>query len=114
MRVFLIDFSSEQIWESQIGQIAGLEFHCEKLDGAQAYRDVALLEPDLILVNMAAKASHGKQSSQAILKRKKTAQIPIYFLDCPEAYVENCGALGQFLSSQEVPTDLEGFKSLVQ
>ncbi|QNR22881.1 hypothetical protein [Croceimicrobium hydrocarbonivorans] len=114
MRVFLIDFSSEQKWARQIDQIAGLEFHCENQDGAQAYRDVALLEPDLVLVNMAAKASHGKQSAQAILKRKKTAQIPFYFLDCPVDYVETCGALGQLLSSEELPRDLEGFRSLVQ
>lgn len=79
----------------------------ELADGAEAYRKTGTLKPDAVVINYAAKPSHGRMAADSIRKRKATAEIPLYFIDGEEEDNERVAHLGICLSSEEL-VDLLG------
>ena len=104
MQLFIIDWSKDkstpllECCRNSTHKIVGMELK----DGGEAYRKVAACNPDAIVVNYAAKPSHGRITAQEIRKRKATAQIPIYFIDGEEEDNEKVEHMGICLSSEEL------------
>ncbi len=100
MKVFVIDFSKES---SLLGICSqnGNVVESEQMDGALAYRKSAEFMPDIIVVNYAAKPSHGRLTAKKIKERKRTSAIPVYFVDGDEKEKLKIAAIGKAISSQD-------------
>jgi len=110
MKLFVIDWSKDATTplldlckQHPPHKVIGFEL----LDGAEAYRKTGILKPDAIVVNYAAKPSHGKQTADSIHKRKLTATIPIYFINGNEEDNELVSNIGICLSDEELKELLE-------
>lgn len=109
MKLFIIDWSKEQTtplidYCKKNATVVGTEL----TDGAEAYRKMATLKPDAVVVNYANKPLHGRQTADSIHKRKATSQIPIYFIDGAEDENEKAEHIGICLSQEELQELLEG------
>ncbi|MFT3793828.1 hypothetical protein [Flavobacterium sp.] len=71
-------------------------------DGGLAYKKAGEILPDQIFINYADKPSHGRQTAAAILQRKSTASIPIYFVDGSAEENEKALHLGHCISKEEI------------
>jgi response regulator RpfG family c-di-GMP phosphodiesterase len=92
MKIFVIDFATT----NNISEKLATKFlvFTEKKNGRNAYVQIAEIMPDIIVVNFNDKPSHGKQTAEAIKKRKKTSLIPIYFIDGKEKDIEKVRSIG--------------------
>jgi DNA-binding NarL/FixJ family response regulator len=99
MKIFVLDFSNT----NTISEILTTRFQVftEKKDGGNAYKQVAEIMPDIIAINYKDKPSHGRQTAEAIKKRKKTSQIPIYFIDGEENELKKIINIGLTTTSTE-------------
>ena len=104
MKLFIIDWTKDdtspllEYCKAKGHDIVGHELH----DGAEAYRKTALCKPDAIVINYAAKPSHGRMTAEPIFKRKMTAEIPIYFINGSEEDNEMAEHMGICLSEDEL------------
>jgi chemotaxis response regulator CheB len=108
MKLFIIDWTKELTtplidYCKRNADVVGIELK----DGAEAYRKTGLLKPDVIVINYANKPHHGRQTAESILKRKLTAQIPIYFIDGAEDENELAEHMGICFSQEELQDLLE-------
>lgn len=77
-------------------------FQVERNDGAKAYKEIGMSNPDLIIVNLAQKASHGIQTIEAVQKRKRTQSIPIYFVQCDQKLQVKVQQMGKIIPMEEL------------
>jgi hypothetical protein len=105
MKLFVIDWCTDAA-ASKLLTACAVPPHAiigfELKDGAEAYRKTALLKPDAIIINYAAKPLHGRMTADSIHKRKLTSEIPIYFINGEEEDNERVAHLGVCLSSEEL------------
>lgn len=96
MKTLVVDFSSQQ----------SLKDHFPKaiftIDGGRAYQLAGEILPEKIFINYADKPSHGRQTANAILQRKSTASIPIYFVGGSPIENEKVMNLGHCISTDEI------------
>jgi chemotaxis response regulator CheB len=103
MKLFVIDWTKEDRSDLVDTCIkAGHEVAHEYKDGGEAYRKISDFMPDLILVNYAVKPSHGRLTVEAIKKRKKTASIPVYFIDGTVPENEKVKSLGEIVGMDKI------------
>ncbi|PID59786.1 MAG: hypothetical protein CR986_04370 [Ignavibacteriae bacterium] len=101
IKTFVIDFSeSKRI--TNILTKSGCSVESEKTDGARAYKLIVELMPDLIFVNYKNKPSHGRQTAISVKQRKKTTQIPIYFVDGKQIENQKIKELGESIKFDEI------------
>jgi response regulator RpfG family c-di-GMP phosphodiesterase len=105
MKLLVIDWCADSATSTLLAScktpqhtIVGFELK----DGAEAYRKTGVLKPDAIIINYAAKPSHGRMTADSIHKRKLTSEIPIYFINGEEDDNERVSHLGVCLSSEEL------------
>lgn len=105
MKLFVIDWCTDAA-ASKLLAACNTPAHTiigyELKDGAEAYRKTALLKPDAIIINYAAKPLHGRTTADSIRKRKLTSEIPMYFINGEEEDNERVAHLGICLSSEEL------------
>lgn len=110
MKLFVIDWSKDtttpllDFCRQSVHKVSGFELS----DGGEAYRKTGINKPDAIVVNYAAKPSHGRMTANSIHKRKLTAQVPIYFINGNEEDNELVANIGICLSEEELKDLLEG------
>ncbi len=101
IKAFVIDFSeSNQITDYLTKNNCLVE--SENSDGARAYKLIGELMPDLIFINYNHKPSHGRQTAIAINKRKKTSQIPIYFINGTQVEIDKIKEMGKPIKFEEI------------
>ncbi len=100
MKVLVVDFSTSNLLLDALP--GGHEIVTEKTDGAQAYKLSGEFLPDKIFINYKDKPNHGRQTAISIKERKKTANIPIYFVDGEQAENEKVQHLGKCLTMNEL------------
>ncbi len=101
IKAFVIDFSaSNQITDYLTKNNCLVE--SENIDGARAYKLIGKLMPDLIFINYSDKPSHGRQTAIAINKRKKTTQIPIYFIGGTRVEIDKIKEIGKPIEFEEI------------
>lgn len=110
MKIYIIDFSTKQNWVPTFSP--GVVLRIENQDGAQAYKDVGTWLPDVILMNLETKPSHGLQTASAIHKRKSTAHIPIWFLHVPTSYLEKVEGLGEAMAMDTILQRIASLKKV--
>lgn len=100
MKIYIIDYSDRGSWMPVFPP--DTEWRIGNKDGGKAYAEVGHWLPDLILVNMETKPSHGFQTASAINKRKSTAQIPIWFVQTPASYLAKTEGLGDAIEIETI------------
>lgn len=100
MKIFVIDFSDTDHISDRFDK--RFQIFTEKKDGEIAYKQVGEIMPDKIFINYYDKPSHGRQTAQAIAKRKKTSNIPIYFVDGNKNDNEKIKHIGQPIKFDEI------------
>jgi hypothetical protein len=100
MIILVVDFSKEDRIVENLPP--GHEIVSEKMDGGRAYQLSGELLPDKIFINYKDRPSHGRQTAIAIKERKKTANIPIYFVDGEKMENEKVTYLGKCLTIKEL------------
>jgi chemotaxis response regulator CheB len=104
--LFIIDFSGNNRLATLFEGREDLQVYTEAEDGGRAYKLVGELLPDRVVVNMAAKPSHGLQTALSLKERKKTAAIPLFFVDVPEGYADRVAPLGNCVSMEALAQEL--------
>jgi chemotaxis response regulator CheB len=105
MKIFIIDFSnSTSISDNLVGRFDIFE---EKKDGGDAYKQVAQILPDVILINYKDKPSHGRQTALSIKERKTTSNIPIYFVGGEVTDIEKVKHIGKSITTSEIEDYLQ-------
>jgi PleD family two-component response regulator len=100
MKIYIIDFSkTNEIADKCIGQF---DIFTEKQDGGNAYSQIGEIMPDIIFVNYKDKPSHGRQTAQSIKERKKTSNIPIYFVAGEKNENEKAKHIGLSITINEI------------
>ncbi|MCG3173917.1 MAG: hypothetical protein GMKNLPBB_02129 [Myxococcota bacterium] len=69
----------------ECGHSCTYEFH----DGGQAFRKIKARPHHLIVISLAHKPSHGRETAKALLETKATRDIPVVFVDGDAAAVES-------------------------
>ena len=105
MKVFIIDFSNDTEIEKRISQ--DIEIYRENIDGGQAYKSISELMPDLIFVNLNKKPSHGLQTAISVRQRKKTSQIPIFFLDNDQKHIDKVSEIGVVITYEDIENRIQ-------
>ncbi|MBX2932545.1 MAG: hypothetical protein KF781_11430 [Chitinophagaceae bacterium] len=100
MNIFIIDFSATPTLIEKFS--SKHQITTENKDGAMAYKTVGLQMPDIICINYKDLPSHGRQTAISIKQRKKTAHIPIFFIDGNKIDNEKVATLGRCISSKEI------------
>ena len=100
MKILLIDFSKNLELENILRK--NHEVFTERTDGARAYQIAGTLSPALIIINHSNKPSHGWKTAEAIKKRKKTGEIPIYFFNENESEHKKVYSTGKFVTLNEL------------
>ena len=100
MIIFIIDFSNSNFLINKINKKNNVFF--EGKDGELAYEKIGEILPDKIFINYNSKPSHCRQTAQAILKRKKTSHIPIYFVVSNQYELEKVNKLGKVITLDEI------------
>ncbi|HNM35389.1 MAG TPA: hypothetical protein PKI98_10915, partial [Chitinophagaceae bacterium] len=101
MKIFIVDFSPNNNFLLHF-QKEGLHYTIEKNDGGNAYKTVATELPEKIFVNFASKPSHCIQTIKAILNRKTTSKIEIFFVDGDEKNNEKVKELGTSITYHQI------------
>ena len=80
-RIFLVewDASTARTLVSAI-RAAGWDVEVESEDGGRAYTRVNEAPPDLLLIDISNKPSHGLRIAESLYQRNETRSIPIAFL----------------------------------
>jgi len=81
-RLFLIHWDpalARERAEALRGQ--GWEVETESEDGGAAYRRIKERAPDVVVVDLSRKPSHGRETALALRSAKATAALPIVFVD---------------------------------
>jgi chemotaxis response regulator CheB len=105
MKIYIVDFSdSTSISDNLIGRF---EVYEEKKDGGNAYKQVGEILPDIILINYEIKPSHGLQTAQSIKERKRTSNIPIYFVGKEVNANQKLKHIGQLITTDEIEKYLQ-------
>jgi len=110
MKIFIIDFSRANLIAEKLNH--QFKVFIEKKDGGNAYRQVAELMPDVIFVNYKDKPSHGRQTAQSIKERKKTSQIPIFFVNGDEKENEKISHIGVAITMDEIENFIPAEKKI--
>jgi hypothetical protein len=97
MKIFILDFSNNDTFLHQF-KSKNYTIIFEKNDGGKAYKTVAEEMPLMIFVNFNHKPSHCLQTITAIKNRKRTNQIPVYFVAGLEENFEKASKLGTIIS----------------
>ncbi|MBS1573244.1 MAG: hypothetical protein JST62_12680 [Bacteroidetes bacterium] len=100
MKIFIIDFSDNEDFALHFPK--GHEMITEKYDGAMAYKTIGEELPDKIFINYKSKPSHGRQTAISVMNRKKTAKIPIYFVDGNTTDNEKIKFIGTCIKSNDI------------
>lgn len=100
MKIYIIDFSGTNTIKEIISN--DVEIFTEMKDGGNAYKEIGEIMPDIILINYKHKPKHGIKTAQAIKQRKKTAYIPIYFIDGEQEEIAKIEKLGQPISKEQI------------
>lgn len=100
MHIYIVDFTKQSNWLPSFP--APITVFVESMDGGQAYKDTGAQIPDLMIVNMGAKPSHGLQTAMAIHQRKSTAQMPVWFVQTPANYQERVAAIGDVVAIEDM------------
>jgi hypothetical protein len=100
MKIMVIDFSENNYITDRFPQ--GINLLIEKKDGGAAYQLAGEHLPAAIFINYKDKPSHGRQTAFSIRERKKTAHIPIYFVDGNESDNEKVKDIGTCISSNDI------------
>lgn len=81
-RVFLIqwDTASAAVRAAQL-RAAGWEVETESEDGGRAYAGVRVNLPDVVVVDLARKPSHGRITAAALRGAKQFRELAIIFVD---------------------------------
>ena len=106
IKALVIDFAHTNRLSKYLEK-KGCSVLSEQEDGARAYRLSGESIPDLIVVDYQQKASHGRQTASAIHQRKKTAHIPIYFVDGAPEENQKVEGIGKCIRSEEIDRILE-------
>jgi DNA-binding response OmpR family regulator len=104
MKIFLLNFSGNKDFVNRFP--SGHQIEEETSDGAKAYKTVGEELPDKIFINYSNKPSHGRQAATAIKSRKRTANIPIYFVDGKEAENEKVKHIGTCINAKDIAENL--------
>ena len=64
----------------------------ESEDGGRAYKLIKANPPDVIVISLANKPSHGRQTAVSLQQIKATKAIPVVFVDGSETAVAQCQA----------------------
>jgi chemotaxis response regulator CheB len=105
MKVFIIDFSKQK----KIASLIPKQHQCLEVnnDGGEAYKKVGEFMPDKIFINFQHLPSHAIQTAKAIKQRKKTALIPIFFVDGSTLENHKVASFGSCISSSEILQQLD-------
>jgi len=105
MKVFIIDFSKQK----NIASLIPKHHQCleENKDGGEAYKKIGDFMPDKIFINFQHIPSHAVQTAKAIKQRKKTAHIPIFFVDGKALDHHKIYTLGTCITSSEILQQLD-------
>lgn len=64
----------------------------EAEDGGQAFRMIRVQQPDVVVIDLAQKPSHGREVARALREMKSMVDLPIIFVDGDEKSVEKAQA----------------------
>lgn len=106
INAFVIDFSEFNQIEDYLTKNSCL-VKSENIDGARAYKLTGESIPDLIFVEYKNKPSHGRETAISIKKRKKTAHIPIYFVDGEQTEIQKIKEIGESIKLDEIENILK-------
>lgn len=92
-RVFLVQWDAPSA-EARAAALRadGWEVEVESQDGARAYRLIRATPPDVVVIDLARKPSHGRETAHALRTLKATRHLPIVFVDGTEEAVEKTQA----------------------
>ncbi len=111
IKVFVIDFSeSNHITDILTRNNCLVEY--ENIDGGRAYKRIEEFMPNLVFINYSCKPSHGRQTAIAINKRKKTTQIPIYFIDGTQVEIDKIKGMGKSIKFDEIDGIMKKIKTV--
>ena len=100
MKIMVIDFGETHQLIDSFPE--GLNLLIEKEDGARAYKLAGDSLPAAIFINYRDKPSHGRQTAISIRERKKTAHIPVYFVDGNESDNEKVKHIGTCIKNMDI------------
>lgn len=84
-RLFLVDWNeaSAQACASRL-RSEGWEVEVEAEDGGRAYKRMKETPPDVVIINLSRKPSHGREVGKSLRELKATRTLPIVFVDGEE------------------------------
>ena len=106
MSIFLIDFSKELKLINHVKNISENTIEYECADGGAAYKKVAVLMPEKIIIYYGEKAVHARRTAIAIKERKLTSQIPIYVVGGSEMENQKIKDIGYSIYWEKLSTIL--------
>ncbi|MBN1963248.1 MAG: hypothetical protein JW910_01290 [Anaerolineae bacterium] len=85
-KLFLVQWD-EALARQRAGDLreAGWDVEVETQDGGQAYRVIRAGQPDVVVVDLSQKPSHGRELARSLRLGKATRDLPIVFLDGDDA-----------------------------
>lgn len=103
-RLFLFQWDDKAEARAQALRAAGWTVEVETSDGARGCRAVLNHPPDMILFDLARRASHSRATAEAIRGFKTVRRIPMLFIDGSELEVEKVKS--KILDPLFTPSDL--------
>lgn len=100
MKIIVIDFGKTDHLIDSFPK--GINLLIEKEDGGRAYKLAGDILPAAIFINYKDKPIHGRLTAYSIRERKKTAHIPIYFVDGNESDNEKVKHIGACITKNEI------------
>jgi hypothetical protein len=110
MHLYIIDFSNQSNWVPVFPPAIVLR-EAPK-DGGQAYKDSEAWPPDLVIVNMESKPSHGLQTAISTHQQKTTALVPIWFVQTPVPCFEKIKGVGQVVEPESLLSRISNLLSV--
>jgi len=71
---------------------AGWRVDVESEDGGRAYQRIKAHPPDVVVIDLSLKPSHGRRIAAALREHKATRDLPIVFVDGPARAIETATA----------------------
>ena len=84
----------------------------ESVDGATAYQVIQTETPDVVLIDLSRKPSHGREIARSLRESSKTRELPIVFVDGDEIAIKKVRSRvpdALFTTWDEVTDVLAGF-----
>lgn len=84
----------------------------EAEDGARAFRAIRVGQPDVVVIDLSAKPSHGREVARSLRQSRTLVDLPIVFVDGDQAAIDKArakvsGAI--FTTSAALATTLSGY-----